>query len=125
MELAAAESVDLDGDFLAGMHVCELGFLEVGGDPEVGQGDDGEEVLTDAEVGAYLHILFVDDAGGGSGDVGVAEVQQGLIDLGLGLLDVGEGGVGLGLLRPYLVGAVFDRLCGRDSVTGRASAGTG
>ena len=87
--------------------MLELGLLEVRGHPEVGQRDDGQEVLTDAEVGAHLHILLVDDAGGGGGDVGVAEVEQRLIDLGLGLLDVGEGGVGLGLLRPYLIGAVL------------------
>ncbi len=50
------------------------------------------------EVGADLNVLLVDDAGGGGGDVRVAEVELGLIDLGLGLLDVGESGVGLGLL---------------------------
>src|SRR6202023_1296364 len=40
VELAAAESVDLEGDLLAGTHFGELGFLEVRRDPEVGQGDD-------------------------------------------------------------------------------------
>ena len=110
MELAAAEGVDLDGDFLTGTHSCELSLLEVGGDPEVRQRDDGEEILPDAEVGAYLHVLFVDDSGGGGGDVGVAEVECGLINLGLGLLDVSHGGVRFGLLGADLIGAGLDRL---------------
>ena len=73
----------------------ELGLFEVGGDPEIGERDDGQEILPDAEVGADLDVLLVDDAGGGGGDVGVGEVELGLIDLGLGLLDVGGGGVGV------------------------------
>ena len=125
VELAAAEGVDLRCDVLAGTHLGELGLLEVGGDPEVGERDDGEEVLADAEVRADLHVLFVDDAGGGGGDVGVAEVEQRLIDLGLGLLDVSHGGVGLGLLGPDLVGAVLDGLRRPDSATARASGGPG
>ena len=110
MEPAAAEGVNFDGDFLAGTHSGELGLFEVCRDPEVGQGDNGEQILADAEVGAYLHVLFVDDAGGGRGDVGVAEVEQGLIDLGLGLFDVSQRGVGFGLLRADLVGACLDGL---------------
>src|SRR5207248_11278690 len=88
VELTAAEGVDFDGDFLAGTHPCELGFFEVCSDPEVGQGDDGEEILTDAEVGTYLHVLFIDDAGDGRSEVGIVEVEQRLIAVGLGLFDV-------------------------------------
>ncbi len=94
------------------MHALELGFLEVGGDPEVVERDDGEEVLADGEVGAEYDVLFVDDAGGGREDAGVGEIEQCLVDLGLGLLDGGEGGGGLGALRGDLLGTVLGGLRG-------------
>ena len=75
MELAAAEGIDFEGDVLAGLHLGELGLLEVRGDPEIGQRNDGQEILPDAEIGAHLNVLLVDDAGGGGGDVGIAEVE--------------------------------------------------
>ena len=91
--------------FLTGMHLRELRFLEVSCHPEVGERNDGQEILPDAEVRANLDVLFVDDAGGGGGDVGVAEVELSLIDFGLCLFDVRHGSVGLRLLGADLVGA--------------------
>ena len=59
VELAAAEGVDLDGDLLAGTHLVELGLLEVRGDPEVGERNDGEEVLADADRLAPTWTFFL------------------------------------------------------------------
>ncbi len=110
VEGAATEGVDLDCDVLAGVHLLQLGFLEVGGDPEVGEGDDGEEILADAEVRADLNVLLVDDAGYRGDDVSVGEVEFSLVETGLGLIDVGEGGVGGGLLDLDLGGTVLGGL---------------
>ncbi len=69
-----------------------------------------EEILPDAEICAHLDVLFVDNAVGGGGDVGVAEVELSLIDLGLCLLDVSHGSVGFGLLGANLIGTGLDGL---------------
>ncbi len=108
--LAAAKSVDLDAYFLALAHVLQLGLLVVGRDPEVVERDDGHKVLTHADVAANGDVFLVDDAGDGRDDLGVAEVQLGLLQLGPVLLDVGTGSFGAGLLHLKLLGAVLLRL---------------
>jgi hypothetical protein len=108
VKLAAAQRINLQRHLLVRLHPLQLRLFEVRRNPQVREGDDGEEVLPDAEVGADLDVLLVDDSGGGRGDVGVGQVQLGLVDLGLSGLDVSDGGVGFGLLGPYLVGTVLD-----------------
>ena len=104
-EVASAKGVYLEVNLLAYLHSGELSFFKVGGYPEVIKGDDGEEILADGEVGAYLDVLFVDDAGDRCGDFGVREVELCLLDPGAGLLDLGLHGVCAGLLGLNLLGA--------------------
>ncbi len=88
----------------------ELRLLEVGGDPQVGERDDGHQVLAGGQVCAHLYVLLVDDSRHRRGDARVAEVQPRLLDARLGLLDGCRGGGGAGLLHTDLVGAVLHRL---------------
>ncbi len=65
--------IDFDGDGLAGLHVAELGFLEVGGDIEV-FGDDGEDDLALGEVVAFFDGAARHATIDGGNDRGVGEV---------------------------------------------------
>ena len=83
-----------------GCMLCSLGLLEVGGDPEISERDDGEEVLAELRLPPTWTFFLLTMPVVGAVIMRVAEVELGLIDTGLGLLDVGESGVGVGLLEP-------------------------
>jgi len=78
-------------------------FLEIGGDPEIVERNQGEEVLARGYVLVDFKILAGDDAVGGSDDLGVLQVESRLIDLGLGALHLGLGLLGAGVLDGYLL----------------------
>ena len=57
--IVAAEAVDVDGDGLAGVHAAELCFLEVRGDPDIANRDDGEQCLAGLNAIAELRRFCV------------------------------------------------------------------
>ena len=52
-EFVIGKSIHADLDRLAGSNTTQLGFFEVGGDPDVVQGNDGHEAL----AGGHLRRL--------------------------------------------------------------------
>jgi hypothetical protein len=80
----------VDANLLAGGDVGQLSFLEIRGDVDLIQGNDGEEQLPRGNVLAQVHGLLRDLAGYGGGDVGVGEIQLGLLQQGFGAFDGGE-----------------------------------
>ena len=88
----------MHGDGLLELHVAELGLLEVGGDPDIVEGDQGHERLTNGDVLADFNAFGGDDAGDGGTELGVIEIQLRLRQRGAGLLDLAGGLIGFGLL---------------------------
>ena len=118
LEVAAWEGIDANADGLAGVHVGELGFLEIGGDPDVVL-DDGEEGLAGGGEVAGLDGLVRDAAGLGGGDAGVGELEGGVIDGGLCDVDGGLCGADLG------IGGLDGGLGGLDGAACGLEAGVG
>ena len=83
-------------DGLAGLHLGQLGFLEVGGHPDFAQRNDGHQVLPGADVLSDLHGALADDSVDRSDDGGVAEIELRLVECGFGALRLRLGGGGAG-----------------------------
>ena len=99
----ARHGVDLHADVLARLQVGQLGFLEVGGQPDVLL-HDGGQLLARLDALAHLDGALADAAGDRRDDAVVAELLLGVLQLhaqhvDLGLEDVarGAGGADLGL----------------------------
>jgi hypothetical protein len=103
-ELATTQRVDFQIDMLVHMHLVELCFLEVRRHPEIFEWNDRQQILPNAQVLTDIDILLAHDAVYRSDDLGVAEVQFCLIDLGLSLLDSRQRSLRAGLLNTDLVG---------------------
>ena len=87
----AAVHVDLAAHSLADAQVRELGLLEVGIDPDLGERADGHQALPRLDVVAGVDVAAGHHAVDLADDVAVAEVQQGLIQVGAGLEELGLG----------------------------------
>ena len=87
----AAVHVDLAAHPLADAQVGELGFLEVGVDPDLGERADGHQALAGLDVVAGVDVAAGDHAVDLGDDVAVAEVQLGLGEVAVGLSELGFG----------------------------------
>ncbi len=103
--LAAAVGVYFDLHRLSGLHVFELSFLEIGGNPNVAQGNNRHKVLPGRDVLTYLYGPFADNSVHGGDDGGVVEIELRLVERRLiaQYLSVGRFRLGLGGL--YLFGS--------------------
>ena len=72
---------------LARFHALELRLFEIGGDPDVLQGNEGHDAFAGRNVLANLAGLFAYDSVSGRANDGVAKVQLGLIERGALLRD--------------------------------------
>ena len=81
----AAVHVDLAAHALADSQLGELGFLEVGVDPDLGERADGHQVLPGLDVVAGVDVAAGDHAVDLGDDVAIAQVQLGLSEVALGL----------------------------------------
>ena len=75
----------------------ELGFLEVGRDPNFTKRNDGHQVLAAGYVRSYLHGALAHHAIDGSHDGGVGKIELRLIKRCFRALRQGIGGLRLGL----------------------------
>ena len=92
----AAVHVHVELDRLADAQIAELGFLEVGVDPDFGEGAKGHHALARLEIVAPVDVSPRDDAVDLGDDSAIAEIQFrlrqilfGFLKLGLGLFDGG------------------------------------
>ena len=88
LEGAARIGVHPDLDRLAGAHVRQLDFLEVGDDP-IAARHNRHERLTGLDIRARFHHAARDVTVFGRDDLGVGQIQLGLPDSGFGLLHGG------------------------------------
>ncbi len=103
LELApAAVHVDFATHALADPQIGELSFLEIAIDPDLGDRADGHQILADGDVVSGVDVAAGDHAVDLAHDVAVAEVQEGLIEVGVRLQQLG-----LGLLDRRGVGQDF------------------
>ena len=105
--------IDADVHLLAGAHAVELGFLEVGGDPDVRR-DDRQDGLTGLHVVALLDVALGDPAILRRGDAGPGQVQRRLVELGAGQrhlrLELAHLGLGLADILRHQLGLAHCRL---------------
>ncbi len=87
-----AIGIHVNANFLTGCDVFELRFLEIRGDVDLIERDDGEKQLSGRNVLAQVHGFLGDLSGDRGGDVSVGEIQLGLLQRGLGALDGGQRG---------------------------------
>ncbi len=71
----------MNGHALAGAHAAKLRLFEIRGDPDVADLCDLDHLLAGVHVLADLHGAPGNDAGDGSGDFGVGEIEPGSRDL--------------------------------------------
>ncbi len=88
MQSLAWETVDGHVDRLARFHPGELGLLVVGDDIDIWQRHDIDQVASDIDVVARLHLTLADDAVEGRHDLGVAELEAGRRQRCLGALQI-------------------------------------
>ena len=105
---------------LAGAHVSQLYFLEVGVDPNVVR-HESEEALAGLDVGPLLHRATRDAAITRGGDAGERKIEFGLAKVRFGLLDLGGGGLDVRLIRIQLGLGGFDLTTGDVDVGGSGS----
>ena len=83
--------VDLAAHPMADAQVRELSLLEVAIDPDLGERADGHQALPHRDVVSGVDVAAGHHAVDLADDVAVAEVQQGLIQVGAGLEELGLG----------------------------------
>ena len=83
--VVAAVHVDVEVDGLADAECGELGFLEVGVDPDFGEGADGHDGLAGDDIVAGVDVAAGNDAINFGADIGVGEIEVGLVEIALGL----------------------------------------
>jgi hypothetical protein len=93
---ATAVRIDLYLDWLTGFHVLKLRFFEVGRHPDIVEGNDVHEFLSDAHVLADFGSFPPNNSVHGRADHGIAETEFSLIQLGLALIYLCLGSVGFG-----------------------------
>ncbi len=81
-----AVHVHVELDALSDAQVGELGFLEIGVDPDFGQRTDGHQRLAGLDVVARIDVAAGDDAVDLGEDIAIAQVQVGLRQVALGLM---------------------------------------
>ena len=81
--------IDVNFGAVARLHMRELSFLEVGGDPNVIQGNKKEKTLARLDDFANFDGLVCDCAVLGRNDRSVVQVELSGIEAGLRLLDGG------------------------------------
>ena len=86
-----AVHVDLAAHALADAQIGELGLLEVGIDPDLGERADGHQALPGLDVVAGVDVAASDDAVDLGDDVAIAKVQLGLVEVALSLFQLGFG----------------------------------
>ena len=91
---------------LIGPHQVKLGLLEVRRHPQILQGDQRDQVLPHADVLAHFDVLGGDDSVHRRDDLGVAQVELCLIQLGARLFHLRRCLVRLGLLHLQQAGRV-------------------
>ena len=99
---------------LSGHQMLELAFLEVGVDPKVMRGDDGDEIGAAGDIGADLGGAISDIAVDRRADFGVAEIELSRVNIGLGLRDVGLGDGDLGVQNRELLPRGVEAGLGRN-----------
>ena len=110
---------EADGEGVADVDAVDVGFFDIGADPEVVGVEDGDDGLAGVDDFAFARGADVDDAVGGGEDLGVGEEDLGLVFLGGGgggLVDHGfDGGFADGdlLLRGF---GQLDRRLGGDGL---------
>ena len=98
-----ARRIDMNLHGLQGLHVLELGLLEVRRHPNILERNQGEQILPRRNVLIDLNALARDDAVGRRHDSGVAQVEFSLIELGLCLFHLRLGLFSAGTLRSHLL----------------------
>lgn len=106
----AGVGVDFHAGYSAQLHILDLGFLQIGRDPQIGQRHDGQQGPACLHQLAGLHILGGDHAAGGGHDAGVGQSVGGQIARGAGCLDLGLGGGQRGTTARDLVAGGIDAL---------------
>src|SRR5262249_21194224 len=86
----ASAGVDLNVDNLPGLHMLELGFLEIGGDPDLVKGNNRQQLLALLNVHSDYDIL-VYLAAGRRRDPGIPQIQFSLGEQCALLLNIGRG----------------------------------
>ena len=93
-----ASRIYVDVRFLPNLHVPELILFEIGGDPDFIEGHDGEELLAGLNIQAHDHGLIHFSADG-SNDLGIAEIELGLLQERAFFFDVSDRGPHSGFRR--------------------------
>ena len=88
---ASAVHVDVELDALADPQVGQLGFLEIGVDPDFGQRTDGHQALAGLHVVAGVDVAPRDHAADLGIDVAIAQIQFGLVEIGSACSQLGFG----------------------------------
>lgn len=91
-----AISINLYFDSMARPHVFKLCLFEVGRHPDIVEGNDVHEFLSDAHVLADFRSLPPNNSIHGRADHGIAEIEFSLIQLRFALKDLCIGCIGLG-----------------------------
>ena len=73
--IVAPGSVGAEGHALAGLHLLQLCFFEIGGDPDVVDGNDGQQLLARLHALAGFHGLAPDDPAYRRDDLCIAKVE--------------------------------------------------
>ncbi len=102
--VGSAVGVDVDGDALADLHFAQLRFFEVGGDPNVVEIDDLHQFLAGSDVLPDFDGAIADDAVHRGNDLGVLQVQCGLIEIRFLALRLRQGRCGPGARDLHLLG---------------------
>ena len=84
--VAFSVGIDFDRDPLADFHIAKLGFLEVGGDPDIVERNDLHQFLAGGDVLADFDGAVADYACDRSNDFGVLQIQLRLIEVSFLLL---------------------------------------
>ena len=100
----ASIGIDLNGDALARLHVAQLGFLEVGGNPDVIEIDHFHQFLPRNDVLPDLDRAVADDPVHRSDHFRVVEIEFRLFEAGFGTLNLSLRGLRLGLGNLQLLG---------------------
>ncbi len=82
--------------FLAGLHVTNLGFLEIGLNPDVLIRNDRHQISTCLHILAFAGSALADQAADGRVDFAAGQVQFGLGQIGFGVGDHGVEAFDLG-----------------------------
>src|SRR5471032_2358321 len=96
LEQFAVEAVDAHLHGLAGVHMPQLGFLEVGHHIGIGQGHHGEDLAARRHIGAHPYRALTDHAIHRRDDARVRELIAGHFERCLSTLESTFGGIALG-----------------------------